>query len=958
MRLYLLNLIFLALSMATFAQTEVTGTVKDPQTGEALIGATVVIEGTTQGTTTDIDGNFKFETEKTPPFNLKVSFIGYQPQVVEYTGKEKKLKIEMSPSEEMLETVVVVGDRISEKQKQEPLTVERMDIIAIKETPSGNFYEGLANMKGVDMTSASLGFKVINTRGFNSTSPVRSLQLIDGVDNQSPGLNFSLGNFLGSSDLDVMSVDVIAGASSAFYGPGAFNGVINMTTKDPFDFPGLAVSAKVGERNLHEYAARWAQVFENKEGKPKFAYKLNIFYMQAQDWEADNLAAVDDTELSEDNPGGYDAVNVYGDEKTNIGGNEYDRPTDYAGQNQGIGSFRRTGYQEVDLADYGTQNLKLNAAFHYRITDSVEAIIASSYSYGTTIYQGENRFSLRDIQFLQNRLEFRKKDKWFIRAYSTNEDAGNSYDIVTTAQRMQEAANDEADWNSEYFSYFNSRFSRQLRQQEDFPTLDLSNLPPPDQPDARREFFENWAETEYAAWYAANFDLITQMHQQTRQHTDSALSPSTEGIPRFLPGTARFDSLFNDVTGRTLGAQGGSGFYDRSALYNIQGEYIFRPGSFDITVGGNGRLYMPDSRGTIFSDTLTYERVQTDSGVLLTDSSYTRITNYQYGFYAGVQKAFLDEKLISTFTLRVDKNENFDFLFSPAFSLVYTHAKKHTFRATFTSGNRNPTLADQYLFYDVGRATLLGNLEGYDSLLTSESIVSYLNTFSPDSLEYFDVDPIRPEQVRTVEFGYRGFFFNKLYIDASAYYSWYQDFIGFLFGVDSEFDINGNIKNTEVYRIAANAESQVTTQGVTVGVNYYLNDNYVLNGNYSFNELTTGEDDPLVPAFNTPRHKYNLGFTGRDIRIRFIKTGVFGFGVNYKWIEGFRFEGSPQFTGNIDSYDLVDAQVNYTIPKWHTMFKVGASNILNNEVFQVYGGPRVGRLAYISIVYDWRNQRN
>lgn len=79
----------------------------------------------------------------------------------------------------------------------------------------------------------------MNTRGFNSTSPVRTLQVIDGVDNQSPGLNFSLGNFLGASELDVINQEIVVGASSAYYGPGAFNGVISMTTKDPFKYQGL-----------------------------------------------------------------------------------------------------------------------------------------------------------------------------------------------------------------------------------------------------------------------------------------------------------------------------------------------------------------------------------------------------------------------------------------------------------------------------------------------------------------------------------------------------------------------------------------------------------------------------------------------------------------------------------------------------------------------------------------------
>ena len=147
---------------------------------------------------------------------------------------EKNLEIKMDESVVTTQLIEVRGQRVSEKQKAAPLTVESMDLLAIKETPADNFYDGLGTLKGVDLTAASLGFKIINTRGFNSTSPVRSLQLIDGVDNQSPGLNFSLGNFLGTSELDILKVDLVVGASSAFYGPNAFNGVISMTTKDPF----------------------------------------------------------------------------------------------------------------------------------------------------------------------------------------------------------------------------------------------------------------------------------------------------------------------------------------------------------------------------------------------------------------------------------------------------------------------------------------------------------------------------------------------------------------------------------------------------------------------------------------------------------------------------------------------------------------------------------------------------
>ena len=204
----------------------------DEQTGEAVFGANVVIKGTQMGTSTNLDGEFTLSVSGLEfPLEIEISFIGFITNSFTVEKLSSGLVFELTEDSELLGEVSVVEQRLSEQQRKSALTVEAMDAIAIKETPAVSFYEGLGNLKGVDLTSASIGFKIINTRGFNSTSPVRSLQLIDGVDNQAPGLNFSLGNFLGASELDVQNVDIIAGASSAFYGPNAFNGVISMTTK-------------------------------------------------------------------------------------------------------------------------------------------------------------------------------------------------------------------------------------------------------------------------------------------------------------------------------------------------------------------------------------------------------------------------------------------------------------------------------------------------------------------------------------------------------------------------------------------------------------------------------------------------------------------------------------------------------------------------------------------------------
>lgn len=921
------------------AQTQkISGVVKDKNTKQGIYSAVVSIKGTNVGTNTDIDGKFSLNIDLSSPKTLVISYLGYQSQEIQVSNARTNIEINLVENVVQSKEVIVQSSRLTEKQKEAPLTVESMDLISIKQTSASNFYEGLGQLKGVDLTSASIGFKVINTRGFNSTSPVRSLQLIDGVDNQAPGLNFSLGNFLGASELDVQKVDLIVGASSAFYGPNAFNGVINMQTRNPFNSPGLTVMTKVGERGLFESAVRYAQVFKNKNGIDKFAYKVNLYYMRAYDWEATNLDATPQSQVGKNNPGGYDAVNRYGDENFDARGNN---ATSRSSRRNfpGLLIWHRKGYEEKDLVDYNTRNLKLGTALHYKFTPQTEIIYSLNFGNGTTVYQGDNRYSLKDILFFQNRLEV-KNDKWFVRAYATHEDAGNSYDAVLTAQLLQNTAKDDFKWSGDYQTYWGGYIRKRAEALPGYPPSPVFPQP-----------FD--FETQDSV-LNANQDSLNVWHQLAQYYANLATSPNTStpegqifenqytGLPnqnRYEPGTARFDSAFRAITSRVSYLENGSRFYDKSALYHIQGERTFDAKIVEVKTGFSARMYTPNSRGSIFSDT-----------------AGRTITNREYGLYAGLEKKILEEKLKLNATIRMDKNENFDFVFSPAASAVYTNKRNDVIRLSFSSAVRNPTLADQYLYFDVGRAILIGNLTGFDSLLSPQNLLDYFNSQNNDTLQYFNVAPVRPEKVRSVELGYRTTLWNKVYVDASYYFSIYQDFIGFNIGVKTLIDTNlKRVINAQGYRVSANATDVVTTQGFSIGATYFFKNFYTLSGNYSWNILNkAGTDDPIIPAFNTPEHKFNIGIAGRDIDryVGPVHIKNWSFSVNYKWIQGFTFEGSPQFTGFVPTYDLLDAQVSKTVPKINTTFKFGASNVLNKKSMQVYGGPYVGRLAYISATFD------
>lgn len=941
-----LLLLFILCNTLVFSQIQIKGIIIDGLTNERLIGANIIITESQNGTATNLYGEYTLIHNGRLPTNISISYLGYKTINVEVNSKNPK-PIKLFSNNKALKEVKVVDNRITQKQKESALSIETLDMIAIKETPSVNFYDGLGSLKGVDITAASLGFKVINTRGFNSTSPVRSLQIIDGVDNQSPGLNFSLGNFLGSSELDIQRVEIIQGASSAYYGPNAFNGVISIQTRNPFLQTGLTIQYKFGSRNLFEKSIRLAEKFQKKEGGDIFAYKINVSLMQAHDWEADNTAAVYGT-TSINNLGGYDAVNRYGDEDTDGDlNNQKSFQAKYL-DFPGLGKFHRTGYMEKDIVDYDTKNLKAQSSLHYMITPKTELIYSLNYSKGTTVYQGDNRFSLKNIQFWQNKLEITQKDKFFLRIYRTQEDAGDSYDAVSTAFKLQTYNQvDNQDWYTEYKNNW----------QFDWEDVNFEYLMQLDSMDINTGSFyysylvdgNSYSQIDFSeicdSVLNANSDLLIENHITTRDLTDLETN-------RLIPGTEGFKLALEDITSKTAYLNGGTGFYDKSALNHIHSEYQFNSDFAKIKVGANFRQYSPNTKGSLFMDTASM------------------ITNNEAGIYSGLESSLFGDMLKFNGTIRADKNENFNLNFSPAMSIVCKPNEKDIIRISFSSAIRNPTLSDQYLYYNAGRAILIGNLDGHgqdygENLVTVQSLINYYlpAKLSKDSLKFFTVDPIQPEKAKSFEIGYRSTFFNKIYVDANYYFSKYTNFIGYKVGVKFNTVVDDTITGAyeiampsiQAYRMAANAQSTITTQGASIGLNYYLSPAITLNGNYSWNKLNKeSTDDPIIPAYNTPEHKYNLGIVGRDIHLSSTNNNFrdFGFSINYKWVEEFTFEGSPQFTGIVPTYNLVDMQISKKLQQLSAIIKVGSSNLFNNMHYEVYGGPYIGRMTYCSLIFD------
>jgi outer membrane receptor protein involved in Fe transport len=925
--------------VASFAQTTVKGTVSDDN-GMPLAGANIIVTGTSSGAMTDFDGNFTLSTSENPPFTIQISSVGFETLSQEVSKNNQSISITLKEGN-ALDEVVVSASRSPERIFESPVTVERFGIKDIKATPAVDFYGGLENMKGVDINQNSLTFRSINTRGFATVSNTRFMQLVDGMDNSTPALNFPIGNLVGMIETDVQSVELLPGASSALYGANAFNGILFMTSKNPFDSEGISTNLKrgitsqeaSGNNAYTDFSIRMAHKFSDK-----FAAKVNFGWLQGHDWAATS-------EVDSNIPGGtratnlsYNGINVYGDEYTgNI--------NDVAQFLESIGAIpagasalvpsvgvSRTGYNEEDLTNYNAESIKADWGLYFRpFEDDFEIAYVGKMGTGTTMFQGINRYTIKNFFQEQHKLEI-KNDNFFVRGYVVADNAGDSYDMTFTGINVNRAWKDDNTWFGQYTGTYLG--------------ATLAGAP------------------------------SEQAHAAARGAADTG---------RFLPGTPEFQSAF-DQSVNNPDLLTGSKFQDESKYYHVDANYNFSHliDFVDIQVGGSFREYNLNSGGTIYTDT-------PENGP---------ITYSEFGLYSQLQKEVdLNEamKLKLTGSVRYDKSEFFDGFISPRFSAGLTVNQNHNFRASVQTGFRNPTTQDLFIGLNSGQAFLVGsapnNLDRYSgdygvsvagqgllnvlsggqgapSSITQTGRSAYENSYTLNSVQAFaasggasplevaNPDLATPEQVTSLEFGYRGKFEN-LIVDFSAYHSTYNDFLstevviaplygnvsdgtppGLPLPVSALAIANGDFNAYSAY---TNSRAVIKSYGAALGLSTKVYSDFDLSANYTYAHLDHDTDKypDFNTNFNTPEHKFKASFGNPQLFKNFGFNIAYRYSVEYEWEASFG-------NGTIPEFQTVDAQINYTVPSLKSTFKAGANNLLGTEYFTMFGSGNIGSMYYLS----------
>ena len=964
------SLMAVLFTIAAYAQTvTITGSVRNNTTKESIPAVSVSVKGTTQGTYSNSDGEYSLKVSKLPVV-LVFSSVGYEDQEITVSDASKPFNIDLKINNALGQEVVVAATRSPTRLLESPVTVERMSNNVLRNVAAPNYYEAIGNLKGVDVHTASLTFRTVTTRGFVSSGNTRLNQLIDGMDNQAPGLNFSVGSVLGPSDLDVDNVEILSGASSALYGSGGMNGTVLISTKNPFKYQGLSYNIKQGimhvdgkQRNaspFYDWAFRWAKAYKNKLG-----IKLAAQIVKGADWEAEDYRNKQQIGILSKVVGGnrqndpnYNGINMYGDETSAdmngfsyfvqdqtrrsilagtggafdvvnaangyfnaIGNPAY--PTNaqigafisglsflgpngqaavqqmmpfYIGLRNGYfnkASISRTGYEEQTLVDYNTINFKFTGGLHYKINDKLEASFNTYMGTGTTVYTGADRYSLRNLKMAQHKVELRHKN-WFIRGYTTQENAGDSYNASALGAFLNETYRPSSSWFPLYIGTFSE--GRRLN-----------------------------------GGAVSDFTL----HSAARASADQG---------RWIPGTKAFDSI-SSIIKKTPIRRGGALFLDKSDLYAAEGQFnisdmIGFSDKVEIIAGTGWKQWIMNSQGTIFADTAQSLRVN------------------EYGGYIQLKKKMLNDALTLTASGRYDKQTNFEGKFTPRLSAVIRVAKENFLRLSYQTAYRFPTNQNQYISLVTGSGVLMGCLPEFQDYYklnstlpgyTAASVLAYRSGALGDSsrLVRAQYREVKPETVKSYELGYKGVIGKKLLVDGYVYYSQYQDFLVSNAVVQSRnganFELYSPYSSTNVSYVQ-NSDDNVKSIGWGIGLEYQLIKRYVLYGNV-FSDQLKDVDPAVVTFFNAPKYRFNIGLRNENV------FNNIGFNVVFKWQDNNYYEGTF-VSGTLPYFGWWDAQVTYRPPTTKSTFRIGGTNLGNQYQRTGFGSPAVGGLYYISYGYN------
>ncbi len=909
----LIQILCICVPYSLSAQQIINGQVSNSSTSEPAYAVSIHVKDGKEGTFTDDRGRFQLKTNKPLPITLYISAIGYESKEVLVNNLSSPLRISLNLSPILGQEVVVSASRTVQSKLSAPVTIEQMSSKDIRNVAQLNYMDMLQGLRGVDVTVSSIGFTSVTTRGFNTSGNTNFTQIVDGMDNQAPGLNFPLGSVIGLTQLDVDNIEVLSGASSALYGSRGLNGTMVATGKNPFKYQGLSVLVTQGVNHInpkknndpvptspyYDWAIRYAKQMGNK-----IAFKLNGQYTQAKDWVAND-------ETNKNGPGtaltdpNYNGVNLYG------GATSTDINPFLEGALQGNPELApliepllknpnyvaRTGYPEYGYLDNRAKLFKINGEFRYKVSTNIEAVASATFGTGNIVYTNDTRYQLKGFKVGQFRLELRG-DKWFFRTYTTQENSGRTLVAGPTAQYINES------WKTSYDGGTGGWYPEY--------TAGLLNA-------------------------LASGTSLTDAHLAARTLADQG---------RAELGTPLFNRLKDSISNTPI-SQGGTLFLDRSKLCNAEAQYNFSDlvKFMQVIAGVNWRLYNLNSKNTLFPDKDKPIHVK------------------EYSAYLQLAKKVLDDRLNIATSFRYDKNTLFaqPKLTSRA-SLVFDLFHQNYLRLSYQNAYSFPSniqalqnTLNGYNSYSSGGSSLL-LIDNYQfdryPPYTLESVQKFQQSNDPTVLQKFKFDDIKPQSVNAFELGYAAMLGKRVMVDVLGYFSTWKNFIGYanVANTPGSNDYNAFTDHATYvqYNIAFNGGETVNTYGYAASLSLDLGRNFVTKANY-YSDYLKNKNNSQINNFNTPHYHFNFEFANSG----FGKKQVWSFSTSLRYKPGYYYVVSGGLAaGQVPSSAVIDAQVSYKFVKARSGIRIGGTNITNKYYSTGIANPRIGAVYYVTYAYN------
>ncbi len=252
--LFLAGLLLLAPFLAAGQTTgptinaTISGRITDGSTKEPLIGATVVIKGTTNGSPTDQSGQFKLITGQKLPFALVVSYVGYQTQEVLLT--EESIEIGLQPEANQLADITITSRRRQESAQNVPIAISAIRGALIEDAGAFNVNRLKELIPSVQLYSSNPRNTTLNIRGLGSTFGLTNDGIDPGVGFYVDGVYYARPAVTALDFVDIDQVEVLRGPQGTLFGKNTTAGAFNITTKEASFVPGATFEVSYGNYNF------------------------------------------------------------------------------------------------------------------------------------------------------------------------------------------------------------------------------------------------------------------------------------------------------------------------------------------------------------------------------------------------------------------------------------------------------------------------------------------------------------------------------------------------------------------------------------------------------------------------------------------------------------------------------------------------------------------------------------